>query len=110
MKRVFCRSRRCFLIPVVLIGLFAISALVMFLWNAILPAVSTLATITYWQAMGIFLLSRILFGGCRMGFRKHHRGIHQHLEHHAPFRHRFMEMSDEERQQFKNQFKQRCCK
>jgi hypothetical protein len=96
------RKRFCFL-PLLVIGLFAVSAVVMFLWNSIIPGISSLSAITYWQAMGLFVLSRILFGGFRC-MHGHHRS------HHAEFRDRFMEMSDEEKQQFKNQWKQRCCK
>src|SRR5215831_3996162 len=37
--------------------------IVMNLWNAILPAVIHVGAITFWQAVGILLLGRILFGG-----------------------------------------------
>jgi len=33
------------------------------LWNALMPAIFGLRAITFWQAVGILLLSRILFGG-----------------------------------------------
>ncbi|MCX6308011.1 MAG: hypothetical protein NTY32_03955 [Bacteroidia bacterium] len=110
MRKPFCRARNCFMIPVMAVGLFAVSGVVTLLWNWILPTISTLTTITYWQAMGLFVLCRILFGGFRFDFRKHRDAVHQHLKNHAPFRDKFMEMTDEERQQFKNQWKQRCCK
>ena len=42
---------------------FLIGLVVMKLWNAILPPVIGLYEITYWQAVGILILSRILFGG-----------------------------------------------
>jgi hypothetical protein len=42
----------------------AVSAIVMLLWNAISPVISVISVINYWQAAGILLLSRILFGGC----------------------------------------------
>jgi hypothetical protein len=49
------------------------------LWNWIMPAVFGLAVITYWQAFGIIVLSKILFSG-----------IHPHHDRHKPpfFRHR----------------------
>jgi hypothetical protein len=50
-------------------GVTAFTALVMVLWNAILPAVLHTSMITFWQAAGILLLSRILFGG----FKGRHR-------------------------------------
>ena len=100
------RKRRFFFFPILLIGLFAVSAVVMLLWNYILPEVSNLKVITYWQAMGLFVLCKILFGGFR--FRRHHQQAHRHFER-AAFNQKFMEMTDEEKQQFKNQWKQRCC-
>lgn len=110
MRKPFCSARNCFMIPVMAVGLFALSGIVMLLWNWIIPSISTLTALTYWQAMGLFVLCRILFGGFRFGYRKHRDAVHQHLSHHAPFKDKFMEMSDDERQQFKNQWKQRCCK
>lgn len=38
----------------------------MHLWNWLMPAVFGLHTITFWQAIGLMLLGKILFGG---GFR-----------------------------------------
>lgn len=58
--------------------------------------------------MGILVLSRILFGGFR--FHRHRAGYHHHREFHAELKDRFMGMSDEEKQQFKAQWKKRCCK
>jgi hypothetical protein len=98
------------MIPVTALGLFAVSAAVMLLWNWIVPSVVGWNVLGYWQAMGLFVLCRILFGGFRFGFRKHHRDFKRHVESRAPFRDRFMEMNDEERQNFKSQWKQRCCK
>jgi hypothetical protein len=37
------------------------------LWNWLMPAMFGLHTITFWQALGMLLLSKILFGG----FHKH---------------------------------------
>lgn len=100
------RKKRPFFVIFMLFGLFAVSAVVMLLWNLIIPEISTLKVISYWQAMGLFLLCRILFGGFR--FRRHHQRMNRHFDH-APFRNKFMEMTDEEKQQFKNKWKQRCC-
>ena len=43
----------------------AFSFVVMSLWNWLLPALFGVARITYWQAVGILVLSKILFGGVR---------------------------------------------
>ena len=98
------RKRRFLFIPIFLIGLFAVSAIVMLLWNAVFPNVSGLLPLNYWQAMALFILSRILFSG--FNFRGHHG-------HRPPFMHpsinnRFMSMNDEEREKFRDQWKQRC--
>lgn len=37
--------------------------LLMYLWNWLMPAIFGLTTITFWQAIGLCLLSKILFGG-----------------------------------------------
>ena len=33
------------------------------LWNHLIPAIFHLATISFWQALGLVILSKILFGG-----------------------------------------------
>jgi len=38
---------------------------VMSIWNAVLPAVTGLHSISFVQALGLLVLSRILFGGLR---------------------------------------------
>lgn len=51
---------------ILILGIAAILAfgmVVMGLWNAIMPAVLGVKTISFRQALGIFLLSKILFGG-----------------------------------------------
>ncbi|GHT72783.1 hypothetical protein FACS189456_2240 [Bacteroidia bacterium] len=39
------------------------SAVVMLLWNALVPAIFGLAVIGFWQALGLLVLARLLFGG-----------------------------------------------
>lgn len=81
------------------------SFIVMSLWNAILPAVLGVKVITFWQALGILVLSKILFGG----FGGFHRKKEQ-------FRNRFRQkmmdklaaMTPEEKEKFKNEWKNRC--
>ena len=51
--------------------------LVMSLWNALLPAILGVKAIGFWQALGILLLSRILFGG--LGFRPGMFGAHRRM-------------------------------
>ncbi len=42
---------------------FAVSGIVMWLWNALLPEIIGVKSIGFWQAMGILVLCKILFGG-----------------------------------------------
>lgn len=73
MKRYWIRRGLGFLgFGIILIGLAGF--LVMSLWNGILPAVLGLSTITFGQALGLLVLSRILFGGFRPGGGRHWGG------------------------------------
>lgn len=68
----------------------ALGYIVMALWNATLPAVAGFHTITFVQALGLLVLSRILFGGLRgRGWRGR---MHQ----------RWQQMTPEEREQFRS--------
>ncbi len=82
-------------------GFLAMGLVVQWLWNAILPQVAGAGHLGYWQALGLLALSRILFGGWR-GRRHYRGGPSQHLR--AKWRH----MSDEEREQFKTAWRDRC--
>ncbi|GGG58177.1 periplasmic heavy metal sensor [Hymenobacter glacieicola] len=43
--------------------------LTMYLWNWLVPTLFSGPTITFWQTLGLLLLSRILFGGWGRGGR-----------------------------------------
>lgn len=46
---------------------------VMLLWNWLMPTIFGLTTITFWQAAGIVLLARLIFGGFKHNIdRSHH--------------------------------------
>lgn len=104
----FCRNSKCFFFPLLIIGIFATSAIVMLLWNWIIPGISTLSPLSYWQAMGLLILCRILFGDFH--FKRHHHGFRKAHFAHAAFKDKFMDMNENEKQQFKDQWKSRCCK
>jgi hypothetical protein len=59
-------------IAIVAAFIFLFGMFVQLLWNQVMPAVFGLRTITYLQAVGLLLLSRLLFGG--MGQRRDHAG------------------------------------
>jgi hypothetical protein len=79
---------------IVLVAVTAFSFGVMWLWNQLMPAIFGLHAITFWQALGILVLSKILFGGFRgrPGFGGHWR--HRMME-------RWEQMTPEEREKFR---------
>lgn len=74
---------------------------VMILWNWLGPAVFGARTITFWQALGILVLSKILFGG--FGGRPGRRGHWRHR-----MQERWARMSPEEREKFRQGLGSRC--
>ncbi len=40
---------------------------IMWLWNWLMPEIFGLTPLTYWQAVGLFILLKILIGGCGIG-------------------------------------------
>jgi Ca2+/H+ antiporter, TMEM165/GDT1 family len=88
-----------------LAALFLLSAVVMLLWNAIIPDLFKLGTLTYWQAMGLLILSKILFGG----WHGHHRGLHRHWHGNRFLAEKWMSMSEEERAKFREDWGKRWC-
>ena len=69
------RKKWIWLAPVAILGMVAFVVLggeiVRLLWNWLLPALFGWRQITFWQALGLLLLCRILFGG--LGVRGSHR-------------------------------------
>jgi hypothetical protein len=46
----------------------------MALWNAIMPEISSLPALTFWQAVGLLLLARLFTGRFSHGHHRHHFG------------------------------------
>ena len=92
--------KRAIFIPIVIAaGIFILGYAVMQLWNCILVPVLGVITVTFWQALGILVLSKILFGGFRHG-HGHPRFNHAH---------KWMHMSPEEREKMRAEWKTKCC-
>ena len=77
----------------------ALSVAVMLLWNALIPSLFAGPVLTFWQAAGLLVLCRLLFGG----FRPHHHG-HHHWRHRA-WHDRWHRMTPEERDRFRDGFR-----
>ncbi|ULT23915.1 hypothetical protein KUH03_33035 [Sphingobacterium sp. E70] len=65
------KGKFAFVFVAIIIGVFLLVALLQYLWNTLMCDIFSLKAITYWQAFGLFVLSRILFG---RGFGKPGRG------------------------------------
>ena len=89
MKRVFlCLAHGALWLAAVA----AFSALVMCLWNWLMPAIFGLTLISFWQALGLLVLAKLLFGGCH-GWGMKHR-------HHSHIHKKWLKMTPEERKEF----------
>lgn len=99
MRKVFYEGRFVFIPLAAAAFISLISFVVMQLWNNLLPEILHVSTVTFWQAMGIFILCKILFGfgkGGRMGGAPWMRRRMQE---------RFKNMSPEEKELFKTKMK-----
>ena len=89
-------------VPFIILAAVALLGLiVMQLWNNILPAVTGVKALSYWQAVGLLLLCKLLFGSFRPGSPGFRRGGEGH------WRNKLMNMSEEERVKFKEEWRAR---
>ena len=99
-------KKRLFIISLFwVLAIAAFGAIVMLLWNFVVPGVLGLATINFWQALALFVLARIFFGGfpgrgAFPGRRRMPDGKEGN-----PFRAKWEKMSPEERKDFINKRK-----
>jgi hypothetical protein len=68
--------------------------IVMHLWNWLAPAVFGLRLVTFWQALGLLALCRILFGGFGLSGNASRRSRRRMFE-------RWEQMTPEERERFR---------
>ncbi|HVM89779.1 MAG TPA: hypothetical protein VMT76_16450 [Puia sp.] len=101
MRRRFNERKFLMILPMILIGIAVFGGLVMLLWNNVLAVVLHISTVTFWQALGILALSKILFGG----FRGAHWGRHKWKQGMVQ---RWENMTPEEREKFQQEWQNRC--
>jgi hypothetical protein len=90
--------------PLAFAALVAIGVeVVMHLWNWLLPALFGWHTITFWQALGLLVLSRILFGNLGGG------GGSNHSKSDRCKNARWERMTPEEREKFRQDMRARWC-
>lgn len=96
------RKRWIFIIPAAIAGMIVFTALgggvVKMLWNWLLPPLFGWHQITFWQAIGLLALCRILFGG----FGLHGPGAYRRRNG------RWQPMTEEERERFRQNIRERC--
>lgn len=101
--RLVFRKKMIF-IPFAIAGFLALASfIVMLLWNALVPAIFHLGVITFWQAAGLLILCKILFGFGKGGSRGGAPWMRHKME-------RFGNMSPEDQQRFREQWRERCGK
>lgn len=83
-----------------------LSVVVMSLWNALVPGLFHGPTLQFWQAAGLLVLCRILFGGFRGRGGHGWHGRHRWREHMG--RHHWENMTPEERERLRAKFQHRC--
>jgi hypothetical protein len=98
-------KRMIFIAPAAILGIalfiFIGGEIVLHLWNWLLPPLFGWRQITLWQALGILVLCRILFGGSgwhRSGRSNYRRRMAERWEH----------MTPEERERFRQSWRGRC--
>lgn len=93
------RKRMLFIIPAAIVGIVVFTllggAVVRFLWNWLTPPLFGWHLITFWQALAMLALCRILFGGFGMRGGRHAYGRRR-------MRERWRDMTPEERQKIRD--------
>lgn len=82
-------------------GVLVFGTVVMLLWNALMPELFHLPAIGFWQALGLLLLTKILFSGFRGGGppKAHWKN---------KMKQEWMNMTPEQREKFKQEWGRRC--
>ncbi len=99
--------------PLAMLGMLLLVAIggeiVLHLWNWLLPSLFGWRQITLWEALGILVLCRILFGGCGL-----HGGSRSNIRRRITDRvaervaERWEHMTPEERERFRQRTRERC--
>ena len=94
-------------LKIVMMVVLGIAALLLFvlglqyLWNWLVPDIFGWKAVTYWQAMGLFVLSKILFKGFTWsGGSRSRWGGH--------WKSKWQAMSPEDQERFKQKMRERC--
>lgn len=98
------RKKLFFIAPLAIVGMLLFVAaggfIVEWLWNWLMPPLFGWKVVTFWQAVGLLALCRILFG--RIGGRGPYRSARRRM------RDRWEGMTPEERERFRQAVRDRC--
>ena len=86
---------------IVIVAFVVFGFVTMYLWNWLMPAIFGLRTISFLQAIGLVLLSKILLSGARPPWAGRRRWRQQMEE-------RWAQMTPEERERFREGMRGRC--
>ncbi|WP_185212524.1 hypothetical protein [Sphingobacterium mizutaii] len=95
------KGKKIFIGIAIVIFFFLLIALLQFLWNKLMPEIFGLKTIDYWQALGLFILSKLLFG---RGFGKPGSGFGRKMRQRELDR---SDLSEEEKERLREEWKRR---
>lgn len=97
-------GKRFLFFPLVALAFVALGGwVVMVLWNYVIPVViPNVGALTYWQAISLLLLCRLLFGGFKGGGPGMRGGRGQQ------WRQKMSNMSEEDRAKFKAAWRDKC--
>ena len=108
------KKKWLFIGPAAILAMLAFVAIggeiVMQLWNWLLPPLFKLPAITFWEALGILVLSRILFGGFGFHGGGHRSNLRRRMDDRMADRmaDRWHGMTPEERERFRQRMRERC--
>jgi len=101
-NRKFSKGKKFFFfLPVIALIATVLGFIVMYLWNWILPEVTHAGPLNFWQALGLLILCRLLFGN----FNKGGGGFREKA---GKMRSKWRSMDEEERIKFKEEYKRWC--
>lgn len=98
MKREFNAGKVVKIIILAAAGISAVSLVIMSLWNGVLIKVVSVNSVNFWQALGIFILCKILFG---FGGGRGHGGNPWVMR--QAMKRKMRDMNEEERAKFKEE-------
>ncbi len=94
----WCRRKFLFL-PLILVAIAAKVGVFMVIWNHLIPDLFHGPLLTYWHALGLLILAKLLVGGFRPFGHRHP----WHFGHHGRWAH----MSSEEREKLREEIRKR---